>query len=243
MGRSRSLTLILLVLLATFFSLASVSSCFATSPALTVISGVGGTTNPSSGTYTNFTSSWDISPNWNISPEWNIINSSIVTIYGLPQSGYTFGHWLVNGSSAGSSNPLTFTMTAPTSVQPVFTVTVSPPPPIIFGPSTVFVLTVSVKNQTIPIVGVTVSIGSSHATTDIKGTATFNLPFGAYTVSVSYQGITQKQIVTLTTSKQISFDLSSSSSLSNLQLYAPAIIIAVILVIAIGVILLVRRRK
>jgi len=69
---------------------------------LTVSSGVGGTTTPVAGTYTNYTF------------------GATVTVYETPSVGCVFSNWLVNGSDGGSSNPLSFTITGSTTVQPVF---------------------------------------------------------------------------------------------------------------------------
>jgi len=74
-------------------------------PTLTISSGTGGATNPVAGTYTNYTS------------------GATVAIYETNSSGYDWSNWLVNGSSGGSSNPLTFTITGNTTAQPVFSLT------------------------------------------------------------------------------------------------------------------------
>jgi hypothetical protein len=83
----------------------AIQPTFALNPTLTVSSGVGGTTNPVTGTYTTYTP------------------GSTVTIYETASSGYDWSNWLVNGSSSGSGNPLSFTITGDTTVQPVFSLT------------------------------------------------------------------------------------------------------------------------
>ncbi len=47
-------------------------------------------------------------------------SGSTVTATATPNSGYIFSHWLVNGANAGSSNPISGTLTANTTVTAVF---------------------------------------------------------------------------------------------------------------------------
>ncbi len=74
-----------------------------TNPTLTIKSSIGGTTTPLAGNYTSYA-----------------VNST-VTISETPSPGFTWSHWLKNGSAFGSSNPLIFNITEDTIIEPVFT--------------------------------------------------------------------------------------------------------------------------
>jgi hypothetical protein len=69
--------------------------------ALTVKSAIGGNTNPISGTYL-------------------VANQSFTTITAIPNAGYGFDHWTVNGTAAGTSTSLTVHMTANLVITPFF---------------------------------------------------------------------------------------------------------------------------
>lgn len=47
-------------------------------------------------------------------------SGSTVTATATPNSGYVFSHWLVNGANAGSSNPISGTLDADTTVTAIF---------------------------------------------------------------------------------------------------------------------------
>lgn len=66
---------------------------------LTIVSGSGGTTDPSPGTYTYY-------------------DTARVTITALPQTNYAFSHW--SGDASGSSNPLTVTVNSSKTVKANF---------------------------------------------------------------------------------------------------------------------------
>lgn len=79
----------------------TVNATFSLNPNLIILGNTGGNTNPLAGNY-------------------SFPTNSTVTIYENYSAGYSFGHWLVNSSSDGSSNPLVFIITGDTDVQPVF---------------------------------------------------------------------------------------------------------------------------
>lgn len=68
---------------------------------LTITSSTGGTTNPSAGTYT-------------------YANGSMASVTALPSPGYQFSSWILNGSPAGSANPISILMAGNYTLQPVF---------------------------------------------------------------------------------------------------------------------------
>ena len=68
---------------------------------LTVQSNTGGTTSPAAGSYTYSA-------------------GSNVQVTAYPSSGYTFAYWLLDGVNAGSSNPITVTMSSSRTIRPVF---------------------------------------------------------------------------------------------------------------------------
>jgi hypothetical protein len=70
---------------------------------LTIQQGTGGTTNPTNGVYTI------------------PYSGKQETITATANSGYTFSHWNLDGSNAGSTNPYTITMNNNYTMQPVFT--------------------------------------------------------------------------------------------------------------------------
>ncbi|MEM2971694.1 MAG: DUF2341 domain-containing protein [Candidatus Bathyarchaeia archaeon] len=67
-----------------------------------------GTTNPEQGTHTYY-------------------ENSTVSVNAIPKPGYTFSHWLLNGSNVGSANPYNVTMDADYNLTAVFTETTPPP--------------------------------------------------------------------------------------------------------------------
>jgi parallel beta-helix repeat protein len=69
---------------------------------LTITSTTGGTTNPASGTYTY--------------PE-----GSLVNVTGIPNPNYRFERWLLDGSDAGSQNPISVLMDSNHTLHAVFT--------------------------------------------------------------------------------------------------------------------------
>jgi len=69
---------------------------------LTILSSVGGSTNPLSGTY------------W-------YVDGDVASVSASPEQGYSFTGWLLDGQNAGSSNPLLVTMSGPHTVAPEFT--------------------------------------------------------------------------------------------------------------------------
>ena len=68
---------------------------------LTILSGTGGLTNPTTGTY-------------------SYVQGLQVQVGATANTGYAFDHWIVDGTSAGSTNPLSITMSANHNIQPVF---------------------------------------------------------------------------------------------------------------------------
>ena len=67
----------------------------------------GGTTDPAPGTYIYQT-------------------GQLLTVTALPSTGWSMGHWLVNGNSAGNATSLSFVMTRNTVVQAVFSEALQP---------------------------------------------------------------------------------------------------------------------
>lgn len=73
----------------------TVTGCLAQYPlTISVNPSTGGTTNPAPGTYSH---------------EWG----SSITVNAIPASGYVLDYWSLDTANAGSSNPITVTMTAP----------------------------------------------------------------------------------------------------------------------------------
>jgi parallel beta-helix repeat protein len=99
---------------------------------LTIISTTGGTTNPAPGTYTHTA-------------------SSMVQVTAIPNSGYIFDHWELNGSNVGSANPYTVHMDSNYTLKAYFapapaplTVSISPTSAsILVGQQLTFTSTVS----------------------------------------------------------------------------------------------------
>ncbi|MGQ9641520.1 MAG: InlB B-repeat-containing protein, partial [Candidatus Bathycorpusculaceae bacterium] len=68
---------------------------------LTITATTGGTTNPAPGTYT-------------------YPGGTVVQVTATPNTGYRFDHWVLNGSSAGSANPISILMNGSYTLQAVF---------------------------------------------------------------------------------------------------------------------------
>ncbi len=47
-------------------------------------------------------------------------SGSTVTVTAIPNNGYVFSHWLINGANSGNSNPISGVLTADTTVTAVF---------------------------------------------------------------------------------------------------------------------------
>jgi hypothetical protein len=68
---------------------------------LTITTAAGGTTNPAPGTYT-------------------YSGGTVVQVTAMPNSGYRFDHWVLDGSPAGSANPISVIMNSSHTLQAVF---------------------------------------------------------------------------------------------------------------------------
>jgi hypothetical protein len=68
---------------------------------LTITAAAGGTTNPAPGTYTHS-------------------GGTVVQVTAMPNSGYRFDHWVLDGSPAGSANPISVLMNSSHTLQAVF---------------------------------------------------------------------------------------------------------------------------
>ncbi len=86
----------------------NLTAIFTPIPTYTLIidSTVGGTTHPSPGTYT-------------------YENGTVVSVIAIPEEGYQFSHWLLNGTTL-TDNPINITMTSNYNLTAIFTL---PPPP------------------------------------------------------------------------------------------------------------------
>jgi hypothetical protein len=190
-----------------------------TSFSLAIASGAHGTTSPADGIYSH-------------------LSGETVTISGTPNNGYQLHHWIVNGSSGITGNPLTFTITGNTTVQPVFSL-ISSPPPL----NSAFTMVVLVTNQNQNVSGAVVAVTGGYSGITNNGNAIFVLPTSTYTVSVTYLGKTQSKTVDLNADQQVIFDLSatSQSSLTPTALDIAIAIAIVAIIISIASILIVRK--
>jgi len=68
---------------------------------LTITTSTGGSTNPASGTYT-------------------YVNGTNVSVTAVPDTYYVLDYWLLDGSKAGSANPINVLMTSNHNLQPIF---------------------------------------------------------------------------------------------------------------------------
>lgn len=104
---------------------------------LTITSTIGGTTDPSPGTY-------------------QYSQGTVVSVTAIPDEGYTFDHWELDGSNAGAINPISVTMDSDHTLNAIFTEAPAEetrlcvdPPEIInasMGPSSTFPINITISD-------------------------------------------------------------------------------------------------
>jgi hypothetical protein len=81
----------------------TLKAVFASPFTLTIVAGTGGTTNPVPGAY--------------VYPQ-----GQSVSVQAIPDSGYSFDHWQLDGANVGSANPYAVTMNSNHTFGPVFSI-------------------------------------------------------------------------------------------------------------------------
>lgn len=132
---------------------------------LTITVTVGGTTDPAPGSYT-------------------YPSGTVVTVTALPDVGYAFDHWELDGVNVGAANPINVTMDANHTLHAVFT---AMPP----GMGTLEVHAFANTEEV-------------AASVEVVGVGTYTTPFtvdlapGTYTLNATYNTQTQTKTATIT---------------------------------------------
>jgi len=100
-------------------------------------------------------------------------SGSSVSVSATANAGYAFSHWLLDGSNAGSSNPISVTMDAPHTLTAVFT-----------GASYTLTVYVYKSGTSMGIQGVTVKIDGVSYITDYSGSVSVQVALGSHVVEV-----------------------------------------------------------